>query len=251
MDTNRIIEQAKEMNVFTDIISYNEHSIPDFFLNHKQFMEMTPGYGYWMWKPRIIQDALEKMNDGDILLYCDAGTYLNKKGIPRYNEYLTILQNPDIHILVFDLPPNYKANSFVKNDVVMMYYPDFQKKIHGYTYASPIFFKKTEATMNFVNDWKNLCENYHFIDKSPSIWFSDIPEYGGNDCDNGIFNVCLAKYNIAHHISPYETNVYFPNGVQKYNETDWSVLDEFPLQTRRIKPQSKWHITYSDEHLSA
>ena len=31
------------------------------------------GSGYWAWKPFIIQHALEGLDDGDIVFYCDVG----------------------------------------------------------------------------------------------------------------------------------------------------------------------------------
>lgn len=54
------------------------------------------GYGYWCWKPQIILQALEKMPKGDVLLYTDAGCYLNKKGMSRFSKYLEMAQEQGI-----------------------------------------------------------------------------------------------------------------------------------------------------------
>jgi hypothetical protein len=35
------------------------------------------GYGYWIWKSQIIKQHMDLLNDGEILLYCDAGSQLN------------------------------------------------------------------------------------------------------------------------------------------------------------------------------
>ena len=38
------------------------------------------GYGYWIWKPYIIKEALSTMNENDILLYVDGRSGLRKTG---------------------------------------------------------------------------------------------------------------------------------------------------------------------------
>ena len=82
MNSNRIAEQAKSFNIFHEIIQLNETHIPDFIDKHKEFIDTySHGYGYFIWKPKIILDTLLKMNDDDILIYCDAGIYLNVNGI--------------------------------------------------------------------------------------------------------------------------------------------------------------------------
>ncbi len=239
MYPGRILKEAREIGKFDIIKHYTEDSIPVFFQKHKQFMEETPGYGFWMWKPMIIYDMLHKLNDGDILLYADAGCHINKNGIDRYNEYIDVLNKDEYHLVVFDTTPKYRAEQYVNRDAAMIYHPDFYEKSHQYSYASPILLKKTNKTMNLIYDWLCLCTNYDFIDKSISKWFNEIDGYQGNDCDNGLFNLCLVKHNIAYHIGPYETNIYLDDGSQNYTSCDWSKLNTYPLQNRRIVPPNK------------
>ena len=88
-----------------------------------------------------------------------------------------------------------------------------------------------------------LYENHHFIDKNHSIKHKDLPRYCGNDCDNGLFNLCLDKYKIHFTITPDEINLYLPNGTQvvhtniNQKEADWSSLDDIPFQVRRMTPK--------------
>ena len=239
MRPDRILKEAHAFGVFNQIVHYTEYSIPDFFNKHKLFMEQTPGYGFWIWKPKIIMDMLSKIDYGDILVYADAGCHINKKGISRYYEYIDILKQDKNHMIVFDTSTNYRAENYVKRDAAMIYHPDFYNKSHQYSYASPIIIKKTDITIKLIYDWLSLCENYDFIDKSWSRWFPEINTYQGNDCDNGLFNLCLTKYNIACHIGAHETNIYHEDGSQNYTTYDWSSLDTYPLQNRRIVPPNK------------
>ena len=49
------------------------------------------GGGYWTWKPYIIADMLSKLNDGDMLVYADAGCTLQPAGVPRLKEYTNMI----------------------------------------------------------------------------------------------------------------------------------------------------------------
>ena len=40
------------------------------------------GYGYWIWKPYIVKEALSTLNENDILLYVDGRSGLVKTGKP-------------------------------------------------------------------------------------------------------------------------------------------------------------------------
>jgi hypothetical protein len=244
MTTDRIINQAKELDWFDEIISMTEKDIPEFIKKHKNFIiSNKTGYGLWMWKPKIILDTMQKMKDNSILIYCDAGMFLNKNGIDKFNYYIDKLNGENISILSFSANDKYKAQYFVKNDAIMECYPDFNNELNNACYAGIIIIKKNIKSLNFINEWLNLCENYHYIDKSPSYIYKELQHFCGNDCDNGLFNLCLVKHKISYSIYPDETNVYTSNGLQMHhtninpNCIDWSILDNFPFQCRRITPK--------------
>ena len=84
-------------------------------------------------------------------------------------------------------------------------------------------------------------ENYHYLDSSLSI----NPEpnfFGGNDSDNGLFNLCLSKHKINYAIYPDETNIYINCNQIHHVTTDipdeqWEELKDKPIQVRRITPK--------------
>jgi hypothetical protein len=188
----------------------------------------------WIWKPKIILDTLEMLNDGDRLVYCDAGMHLNAKGLRRYFEYHRILDTCDM--VTFSLNDAYKAQHYVKRDAINACYPEFASQMNPYCYAGVMMLKKTPATLALVREWLGLCEVYEFLDTSPSK-AEELPCYVGNDCDNGLFNLCLAKHRISRAIYPDETNVYTAAGLQHYTASsqEWSQLELFPFQCRRLR----------------
>lgn len=246
MNIDRILNQAKLFNIFDYYLGLNESDITEFIEKHNFFFKIyqNEGFGLWIWKPKIILDTLHKMKDNDILLYCDAGIYLNINGIERFKEYLDILNNTNNSLITFSLSNRYMAKYLVKNDAIMSYYPEFNNELNIANYAGIMLIKKNDKSIRLITDWLNLCENYHFLDRTPSIYHPESPNFIGNDCDNGLFNLCLSKHKISFSIYPDETNLYSDNNYQlkhvlskdEYDKIDWSLLNNFPFQVRRIRP---------------
>ncbi len=73
---------------------------------------LTPscrGFGYWSWKPWAIHHVLQDMQEGDRLLYLDAGCHININGAKRFREYVDMLDRDSRGMLVFtNGQPEYK-----------------------------------------------------------------------------------------------------------------------------------------------
>ena len=247
----RIVEQATAFGIFDRILHMTELDIPEFIEKHSEFIQNhTVGYGYYIWKPKIILDTLINMEDGDILFYCDSGIHLNLKGLPRFQEYLTYLDG-DKSMVTFCMSDRYVPQMFVKQDAVQYYFPEFNdmKGLES-CYAGCMILKKCDDTMDLIVDWLGLCEKYSFIDTSISCYTKELDGFQGNDKDSGLLNLVLAKYTIDYKITPDETNLYNEEGVQLHhlklpthpNEWPWSLLDAFPIHCRRDTGPGRYKI---------
>jgi len=246
MNSYRIAEQASNFNIFDKIFQLNENDIQEFIEKHKNFINNNPyGFGLFIWKPKVIYDTLLKLNDNDILIYCDAGIYLNINGKDRLNEYLLKLTDTK-SILTFCTNENYLAKYYVKMDAIMNYFQEFNNKSDIACYAGLMIIKKNNLSLTLIKEWLDLCENYNFINKGCSNEYNEADYYQGNDCDNGLFNLCLSKHeDIVTKIFPDETNLYrdkiqiahCPDIMINSNSIDWSSLDRFPFQIRRMTPK--------------
>ena len=106
----RICNEAKDMDFFDSIQGFTEVDLmmdQEFWNNNGSFVANSGrGFGYWIWKPHIINKELEKLNDGDILIYTDSGCEINKNGRERLLEYIHMLDNDpnDYGLISFTLP---------------------------------------------------------------------------------------------------------------------------------------------------
>ena len=242
MKCDRIITQAKEFNIFDNIINYNEFMINEFVEKHKEWLNTKSHYGLFIWKPYIILKTLEKMNENDIMVYSDAGMHLNIKGKNKFYEYLEYMKKKDI--LVFSTSDKYIAQQYVKSDAVMSYNPSFYDELNIMVYAGILIIKKTQKSLSLINDWLKLCENYNFLDNTPSIIYPEKEYFNGNDKDNGLLNLCLSKYkDITHVVETNDTNILI-NGYQiehickdlKNCKFFWDLLEDMPFHCKRDRP---------------
>lgn len=239
MQPTRILEEAKEFG-FTTTMAMTEHDIPDVLERHRDFIDgHRQGYGLWIWKPSVILRRLQTVAENDVLVYCDAGMHLNKHGLLRYYEYLSKLNTHNM--VVFSLHTTYKAQFYVKRDAIDAYFPEFADRLDPYHYAGVMIFRNTPKTREILMDWLVLCENEHFIDHTESV-AKNLPVFQGSDCDNGLWNLCLAKHSDTFFsVPPWETNLYDTRGYQhhyKTTEKDWDQLRMFPFQVRRLRPSN-------------
>jgi hypothetical protein len=87
-------------------------------------------------------------------------------------------------------------------------------------------------------DWLNLCRHYELLDPFPSQHHKESVYYKGNDCDNGLLNMCLAKHKIHYIIDSNETNFHDELGHQIHSkDLNWDLLNDFPIQCRRDSPR--------------
>ena len=98
----RIKREAEEMRFFDYIYVGDEHMLEPWYYKKYKDRWSERGYGYWQWKPYIIRRVIDRMEEGDYLVYADAGCTLNPRGIPRLKEYLQMVTDSPCGVLGFD-----------------------------------------------------------------------------------------------------------------------------------------------------
>lgn len=61
---------------FKEVIEYGPEDIDsDFYAQNEFILKQKRGNGEWLWKPYFILKTLEKLNEGEYVFYCDAGSF--------------------------------------------------------------------------------------------------------------------------------------------------------------------------------
>ena len=161
----RLTTSAEKFGI-PKIYSYDFEDIKgtSFFNEHKLILQQKKGMGFWLWKPFIIRESLNKLNNGDVLIYADAGSSIIGSLDPLIEKCMQ-----DYPILLF-ANGNLKNRYWIKRDCFVRMDCDEKKYWDGLQVdAALTIFRKDESTMNFVNEWLQYCTVPSIITDSPNV----------------------------------------------------------------------------------
>jgi hypothetical protein len=195
----RLEQEAVDLGIFDCIHTFKNTDLntlfPDFYNKHVNFILNNPrGYGYWIWKSYLTLKTLEKMNENDILVYCDAGCKLNKKGLNRLYEYFDMVKNNECGNVSFQM--NRSEKTWTKMDV-FHFLQIKDTDIHfssGQLIATAFILRKCDIIMTIISEWYSImADNYRLIDDSPSKSPND-ETFIENRHDQSILSLLRKKY---------------------------------------------------------
>jgi len=188
------------------------------------------GFGFWMWKSYFVKKVLLNLNDGDYLIYCDAGCKLNFQGEQRLMEYLDIVIENETGILLFKQDGD-NEKCWTKGDLFEYFSVTQDREITDtpQMFAGIIIIRKNELSKRFVNEWFNICHNhYDLLNDKPSK-VVNFAEFIQHRYDQSVISVLSKIYKCA--ILPL-TEVRSING-------DWSDYTNIPILVTRSKQMGK------------
>jgi len=208
----RICNQAKNFNIFKEIYKYTDKELKDnieFWSKHGEFISNNHrGYGYWLWKPYIIKIILEKINNDDILLYCDSGCELN---IKKCNNFNILLERTNKKLIIGTCSSSNDI-SFTKMDTIKYFNMENDNKLKDkHMQATTLMMKKCDVITSLINEWYDICSNnYHLIDDSPSIE-KNFDNFIENRHDQSIYNLLVKKYNLHNYDMSFRNSPIITN----------------------------------------
>jgi hypothetical protein len=254
----RLCRQAKEMGVYTDIFGASEQDLsPEFRLRFKDYL--TPehrGFGYYAWKPQIVLQTLERLQDGDKVHWIDSGCHLNPAGSQRLQELFAMTVEAPSGIHGFEcLPPSgslvYRGRQFpdqgeskwTKGDLLDRLEVRERPEITGAQQlgATTFFVRKCPTSMDFMRHWiRVFSEDFSMIDNSPSL-SPNLEDFIEHRHDQSIYSI-LGKLLPISKSTVFE--FWFPR-VDNCWQPDWEMVGKAPIQIRRdrgLKGESRWKI---------
>jgi hypothetical protein len=122
-----------------------------------------PGFGFYMWKPIVILDVLNKIKDGDVVIYHDAGR-------PEYNYKF----KKDVNILIDKVIKEHEGigiglggwdhNQYTKDKCFKLMNCDREDiRNRPQVAGNWCIFQKNNKVLEFVKEWKYWCLNKEVI----------------------------------------------------------------------------------------
>ena len=256
----RICQQARELNVYSCVIGASERSLDrDFRERYRHILASEhKGYGYYIWKPRIVKQVLATLQEGDILHWLDSGSHLNPRGLWRLEEYFEIAQQVEGGFLGFEnKPPNgplhYDGRPLPDNAEYLLTKGDLldwfqvrdlpeicQTQQIG---ATTFMIRKCEQSVDFIDQWNSVFEGrLHLIDDTPSVSANE-PGFIQHRWDQSILSI-LAKLHKVPTVSVFEC--WYPS-VEDCWQPDWNYVRDYPIlmkRDRQIPPPNPLYLRY-------
>ena len=130
----------------------------DFYEANRKVLDCKRGGGYWLWKPYFILKALNSVNEGDYVLFIDAGAIV----IKSIKKLIRIMER--------DSQPIFLSSSLLQNGdwckkqtlIAMGCDCDAAKK-RPQPEGGFVLLKKCNKSYEFVNEWLKYAKNFDLI----------------------------------------------------------------------------------------
>lgn len=206
----RLATEARSTNVFSEINIENLLTLrtkhPGFIREHREFLStQTRGLGYWIWKPLIILSYLEKIQAGDILVYCDAGSEINdslslelERYLPDRDQDCTIFPMHDRSVAQWT---NKICRQYLDPDDTFGKYPQLASGL--------IILRSSPVVRELCNAWLCACirDNYSYV-KDRTSPDDESPIFVEHRHDQAIFTLLLYKYKLQGKLDAKELDFY-------------------------------------------
>lgn len=135
----------------------------EFLTEYDEILKLKKGYGYCIWKPYIILEELNLINDDEILLYIDS-TDLPEK--PFFDD---VIKNFN-EIEYFFVNRGYNHGQWTKRDTFVLMNCDNEEYYnHVQLEAGVVGFKKNDFNKQLVQEWFEYTKNKHILTELPNI----------------------------------------------------------------------------------
>lgn len=195
-------------------IAYSPEDIDEsFYQQNKDILSLKRGNGYWLWKPYLILKTLNQIEDGDYLMYADAGSvYVNP-----VQTLIDCMEQNGQNILCFSI--NSIEKDWSKRDAFVIL--DCDKPEYAETpqrLATFILCKNCEETRAFISQWLGFCTDRRIITDDSNT--AGLPNYDGfqdNRHDQTCWSLLTKKHGIPAFRDPsqFGENSALPDEIKK------------------------------------
>ena len=182
----------------------------------------SKGYGYWAWKPYIVQKALSTLNENDILLYVDGRSGLRKTGKPIKWLDDFIIEN-QFDIACWQMV--HKEMSWTNGDIISAFNLDLNSELlkTGQFAATFHAWRKNIRSLYFSNEWLNFLLHNREICRDDNSINLNHKKFIENRHDQSVFSL-MVKTKIS-----------------KNDSTSFKVMQSKKILNDNLRPHLKNH----------
>lgn len=186
---------AYERGKADKVINYYEEDIEALREHYPEHFAIKRGFGLWFWKPYLIMKAMDEINEGDYLFYCDSGAVF----IDDIHQLIPDLETSGKSMMVFEQP--LRACCFTKGETYhLLGCNDFSgnQLLGGY-----IFLRKCEESYKYMQGWHIAMTDLRVLSGEkflPEV--KDHRDFVSHREDQSVFTLLCKKWGIEGHRDP-------------------------------------------------
>jgi len=203
---------ARLFSGFDCFKGYRPEDIDDSFrLKNQKILSSNRGAGYWLWKPYILNKALELVSEGDFIFYSDSACFILGSLLPFVSDSIALGQD----VLAFQLP--LIERQWTKKDLFLNLSLDDKKfSDSNQIMAGFILLRKSNFSRAFIEEFLELaqCEANLTDYRNPAI--TQDQDFIDHRHDQSIFSLLYKKYSLIPRLDPTQFGnlpcLYLENG---------------------------------------
>ena len=184
----KTVQSVKNLYCESETKVFKPKDLPDEINNYAK--AYSRGYGYWIWKPYIIKEALSKISKNDILLYLDGRSGLRKTGKPiRWLDNFILESRFDIACWQMI----HKEMAWTNGDIISSFNLDLNSELikTGQFAATFHAWRKNIRSKDFLNEWLNFLLNNREICRDEVSQNLNHKKFIGNRHDQSVFSLLI------------------------------------------------------------
>ena len=191
-DKQKYLEDyAKSLGMNVLSYTYDWFKKEKFFEENQDILKDELGLGYFLWKPYVIMDAINKMDEGDILFYADCGDIFH----PEITLYVEDIIEDDPCLLVIGGSKNKnwtRRDCFVYMDCDEKDYWDSKQLESGVS-----FWRVCDRSKEIIAEWLKYCCDRRIISNDPNVSGKEnFESFEEHRCDQSVLTNLAIKYGL-------------------------------------------------------
>ncbi len=194
---NRITEIAEKCGQFDKALSWTRKRFLAeydwFYKKYRHILDQERGAGYWLWKPHLIHETLKTLNDGDILVYMDAGDLLAETEGLR-DMLIDLMKDKDIYLT----DGAYRHGDWTKRDCFVLMKCDEEKYHNAIQMEAGIsVWKKSSEAIIRSYEWRLHCLLTQVLTDAPNhCGLPNLEGFKDHRHDQSVLTNLKIKHNI-------------------------------------------------------
>ena len=156
----RIYKEAINSKFFNTVTIYSPDDLSKEFVdNFSDILNLPRIAGYGIWRPYIIKEKLNKIDDNDYLIYLDAGCTINYSAEKRFYEYIELFDNSEYGIISFQL--SHTERNYTTKEIFEYFSLNMNSKeaLDNQFLDGILIMKKNNHLINVIDKWLEVVYN--------------------------------------------------------------------------------------------